>query len=163
MRDAQCSFMRCVWTRLNTLSKGCPILVLEGHCHACFRRFPAPAHLGPVLRIKINMLWITLLPGYTKRNNRNHDKRYHDGSYQLSNSTQISFQSRDVRVHMKGRCLHRISNRKHGQNKSRIFHGGGADNNLTDFVYSSCVKYGYTNISGIQTYNTGKNLRMRCC
>ena len=25
--------------------QGWPILVLEGHCHACFRCFPAPAHL----------------------------------------------------------------------------------------------------------------------
>ena len=44
---------------------------------------------GPVLRIKINMLWITLLPVFTNPNNRNHDKRFHDGGYQLSNSTQI--------------------------------------------------------------------------
>ena len=25
--------------------QGCPILVLEGRCTACFRCFPAPAHL----------------------------------------------------------------------------------------------------------------------
>ena len=29
------------------------------------------------------------LPGYTKRNNHIHDKWYHNGGYQLSNSTQI--------------------------------------------------------------------------
>ena len=89
---------------------------------------------GPVLQIKINMLWIT----FPATQSLTIVITISGTTMAVINSLiqSISFQSRDVHVHIKGGVC-TVCPIANMDKTSRIFHAGGADNNLTNAVYSS--------------------------